>query len=403
MGRDRVVYLDHCALLSGAELALARLLPALTAVEPLVILAADGPLVEVLRSDGLEVEILPLDETTRSLQKGKVVPGLGALRAGTATAGYAVRLASRLRQLRPDLVVTNSLKSAVYGSIAARLAGVPLLWHVHDRIAEDYLPRLAVLVLRRAARSVPAGVIANSDATLASLRLPAGSARPLARVVGNVCPIVEDAPAERRDCGRPLVVGMVGRLAPWKGQDVFLRGFARAFPAGEQQAVIVGDALFGEDDYVAGLHHLAADLGIADRVRFAGFVPNPWVEMAGFDVLVHASVLPEPFGQVVVEGMALGCCVVATGVGGPAEIVTDGVDGLLVPPGDDGELARTLRRLDTQPTLRRSLQRAAPASVRRFGPAAVAAEEQGVYDELRATNHTAILAKAKARKISVNS
>lgn len=382
MAQHRVVYLDHCALLSGAELALVRLLPALSEVEPIVVLAEDGPLVPALRDEGVQVEIVPLNETARALRKGAVVPGIGTLRAGATTASYAVRLAHRLGRLNPDLVVTNSLKAAVYGSIAARLARLPVLWHVHDRIAEDYLPRAAVLGLRQAARWLPSGIVANSQATLATLRLPPNTRRPPASVIGNVCPLVGRPSPDRATHDAPLVIGMVGRLAPWKGQDVFLRAFARAFPAGDQHAVVVGDALFGESDYVAELHGLTERLGIADRVRFAGFVTDPWEEMARFDVLVHASVVPEPFGQVVVEGMALGCCVVATGVGGPAEIVTDGINGLLVAPADEEELVLALRRLATDPVLRHRLQGSGPASVEHFGAVAIATEEQRVYRSL---------------------
>lgn len=382
MRQRRVVYLDHCGLLSGAELALARLLPALSDVDPIVVLAEDGPLVPALQAGGARVEIIPLEETTRALRKDAVVPGIGTLRAGAATVGYAIRLARWLGRVSPDLVVTNSLKAAIYGSIAARIARVPVLWHVHDRLAEDYLPRPAVLGLRQAARWLPSGIIANSEATLATLRLPGDARRPATRVIGNVCPLAGQHPPDRSAHDGPLVAGMVGRLAPWKGQDVFLRAFARAFPAGGQRAVVVGDALFGEHEYATGLHRLANRLGIAERVRFTGFVADPWEEMAAFDVLVHASVVPEPFGQVVVEGMAVGCCVVATGVGGPAEIVTDGVDGLLVPPGDDKRLAEVLGRLERDTRLRHALQQAGPPSVRRFSATNIAAQEQAAYDAL---------------------
>ena len=340
----RVVYLDHCALASGAELALARMAPAFRGVEPSVTLAEDGPLVALLQRSEVPVRVEPMNPRARSLKKGAVVPGLGALRAAFATAGYALRLARAIRRERPDLVATNSLKAALYGGVAARLAGVPVVWHLRDRIAEDYLPSPAVRMVRAAARVLPTGVVANSEATLTTLALsPACRRRLLAQAIGSPCvpPAAGAVPAR----SSAFTVGMVGRLAPWKGQDVFLRAFARAFPTGDAHAVVIGAALFGEDDYAAELSELADELGIVPRVEFTGHVDDVGAELRRLDVAVHASVTPEPFGQVVVEAMLSGVPVVASDAGGPAEIVTDGVDGLLAPVGDVGALAERLRRL----------------------------------------------------------
>ena len=128
---------------------------------------------------------------------------------------------------------------------------------------------------------------------------------------------------------------MVGRVAPWKGQHVFLPAFARAFAGGSERAVIVGAAMFGatEADYGAGLQETASVLGIADRVDFRGFREDVWSELHQMDILVHASVTPEPFGQVIVEAMLAGVPVIASAAGGPGEIVTDNVDGRPLPAG----------------------------------------------------------------------
>ena len=114
------------------------------------------------------------------------------------------------------------------------------------------------------------------------------------------------------------VFGMLGRIAPWKGQDLFLRAFAEAFPGGTERAVIVGTAMFGEEDYERELPALAAELGLDVRVEFRGFREDIWRELAALDVLVHASLTPEPFGQVVLEGMAAGLPVLAPDEGAPA-------------------------------------------------------------------------------------
>ena len=231
--RLSVVFLDHCAQLSGAELALLRLLPALD-VDAHVILGEDGPLVQRLKDVGTTVEVMEMAPAARDVRRGSVRPSQLPLRSAAATVAYTWRVARRLRQLRPDLVHTNSLKAAYYGAISARLAGRPVLVHVRDRVADDYLPRPAVLLTRALVRVLPSAVIANSHATLETLRLP----RRRSSVV--LSPVVHDAvaahPRVRQRQDRPTTIAMVGRLSPWKGQDVFLRSFAAAFPDGNERA-----------------------------------------------------------------------------------------------------------------------------------------------------------------------
>jgi glycosyltransferase involved in cell wall biosynthesis len=374
--RTRVIYLDHTAKLSGGEIALLRLLPHLAAhVDAHVILAEDGPLKSRLEAGGVSVEVLPMADTSRELRKDSVRPGLAAVRPALDALRYTVRVARRLRALQPDLVHTNSLKAGVYGTVAGRLAGVPVVWHVRDRIAEDYLPRPAVLSLRFLLRRLPAAVVVNSQATMDTVGVADSY------IVHSVIPEVIDVTFDQ---ARPLPegifhIGIVGRLAPWKGQDVFLRAFAEAFPDGNERAVIVGTAMFGEDDYADELQALAASLGISERVDFRGFREDVREELARLHVLVHASKTAEPFGQVVLEGLASGVPVVATAGGGPSEIITDGVDGLLYPSGDVAALAAHLRELRTDPSLRRRL---AVGGVRRaldFSPSAAIARIEDIY------------------------
>ena len=207
-----------------------------------------------------------------------------------------------------------------------------------------------------------------------------GRAADRAFVVGDPYLPSRDIHPARRGVMR---IGMVGRLAPWKGQDVFLRAFARAAAGGDQRAVIIGSAIFGEDDYASALRGLAAELGVADRVEFRGFLHNVEAQLGDLDVLVHASVLAEPFGQVIVEGMAAGLPVIASDAGGAAEIVEDGVDGLLFPPGDVDALCDALTRLLLDAPLRQRLGEAGRRRARDFRPDVIGPQMMDVYRRVR--------------------
>ena len=381
--RPRVIFVDHVARLSGGEIALLRLLPVLAGeIDVHVILGEEGPLVERLRAHGISVEVLPLAPALRDLRKDTLRPRRFDPMAAARVAPYIVRLARRIRALRGDLVHTNSLKAALYGGAAGRLARVPVVWHLRDRIADDYLPHSAVMLVRAAARVLPTAVVANSQATLDTLSTVWPS-----RVVYN--PIVPDAVDRRADAadksGAFTTVGIVGRLAPWKGQHIFLEAFAEAFRGTPVRGRVIGSAMFGEDAYEERLREQADRLGIAGQIEFLGFRDNVQVELGELDVLVHSSVIPEPFGQAVLEGMAAGIPVVAADAGGPAELITSGRDGILTKPGDAHELAEALRRLESDAALRDALGSEARSRSMEFTPERTAERVLSVYREVLST------------------
>jgi glycosyltransferase involved in cell wall biosynthesis len=137
--------------------------------------------------------------------------------------------------------------------------------------------------------------------------------------------------------------------------------------------------MFGEASYEAELRRLTRSLGIQDRVEFRGFREDVWAELAELDILVHCSITPEPFGQVISEGMAAGLPLVAAAAGGPADLVTDGVDGLLTPPGDPERLALALRQLADDSHLRASLSSRARRTSRKFAPDRIAHHLLAIY------------------------
>jgi len=365
----RVLSLDHCARLSGGEIALARTFGAMTDVDVHVVLFERGPLAARLGALGITHEVMPLAARAGGLGRDRVGPSVDAVVAALLAARHTLRLARRIRRLRPDVVHTNSLKAGVVGGLAARLARVPVVWHQRELVSDARMPGIARRALRWIARTVPDVVVVNSGATRRSLR---GAGDETVTFVVPDCtdgrgamPRAEAAPAPDAS----LTIGVVGRLAPQKGQREFLLAFGTAFADDlSVRARVIGAALFGEEDYAASLRTLAAELGLAHRVDFVGFVADVNAEFARLDVLVVPSLVPEGFGLTVVEGMAAGVPVIAPDAGGPAEVITDGVDGVLVPAGDTAALATALARLGGDPATRRRLGDAARARAADFTP-----------------------------------
>ena len=124
----------------------------------------------------------------------------------------------------------------------------------------------------------------------------------------------------------------------------------------------------------------AEALGLGDRVGFAGFQPDPSSAIRALDVVVHASTRPEPFGRVIVEGMACEKAVIAVNGGGSAELFEEEKTALGIPPDDPSTLAQAMSRLITDPELRHRIAAAGHASaVARFDRNDLATRWEGVY------------------------
>lgn len=335
-------------------MALLRLLSTLdqTLVTPLVVLAEEGELATQLKQVGVEVHVMPLGEDLRATKKDHL-GWRGTLKRGLQVPQlltYARELARFAQQNRIDLVYTNSLKADFYGALVGRFARLPVIWHVRDRIEESYLPVAAVRMVRLLARRLPSCVVANSVSTLETLQLPP---QMLTEVIssGMTQDYIRQCMAPRESNTIPQI-GIVGRIASWKGQDIFLRAAALVLQSGRKaQFRLIGAPLFDEADYLVKLENLAKELRITDSVSFLGFQRDIPAQLRALDMLVHASTSPEPFGQVIVEGMVAGLPVIATNGGGAREIVTHNQTGLLVPLADVEALAEAMTTLLDDPAL----------------------------------------------------
>ncbi len=391
-----ILYVDHTAKLGGGEIALLNLVTALDPAKyrSLVVLAEDGSLVERLRAAGIETVVLPLDFALRETRKDTLGAGsllkLGQIKTLWA---YSRRLAGYAKAQKVDLIHTNSLKSDIYGGVAGRMVGIPVLWHIRDSINADYLPGVVAAGFRFLSRLLPQVVVTNSHSTLRQLwpkRVKSGaviySGVPMEVVHDGY--VEEEIAAETPDnsaaWSRPPVVALIGRIAEWKGQHVFLRAAAAArhrFP--DTRYWIVGAPLFGEYEYERSLHEMTEQLGMTDCVEFLGFRDDVARLMPQIDIVVHASTLGEPFGQVVIEGMAAGKPLIATDGGALPEIVVPGETGYLVAMGSAEEMALALERLLADPVQARIMGQAGRRRVKRlFTIRHTARKMESVYDAL---------------------
>jgi glycosyltransferase involved in cell wall biosynthesis len=141
-------------------------------------------------------------------------------------------------------------------------------------------------------------------------------------------------------------IGIIGNIKPWKGQRVVIEALPELVQNHpEVKCLIVGEASSDSLDYFEQLNSLIPRLGVQGNVVFTGYRKNIRDIMNSLDIVVHASITPEPFGMVVIEAMALGKPVIATNFGGPKEIIEHGVNGVLVTPDDPCELARVIDHL----------------------------------------------------------
>jgi glycosyltransferase involved in cell wall biosynthesis len=344
-GTTRVMYVNNTSDHYGASRSLVRIVRNLDPRKytPVVVIPDDGPLRETLEGCGVAVVVWPgLGIVTRSIATASGLVGL----AGSLLPS-ALGLRGLMRRLRVDIVHTNTAV-IMAPALAARLAGVPHVWHVRETFAE--FGRLWPF-LSRFIRATSRRVIANSRAT--ADQFPPGDKV----VVVNNSLDVENYDVDRgrlraefrrrHGLADEVVVGCVGRIKYLrKGQEFLVRAVALLRGRGLRvKALVVGSPFPGNEDHLVRLSGLIESLGVRDDVVLTGDLDDVRPAYAAMDMLALPSALPEPFGMVILEAMAMHLPVIATNGGGPADIVVDGQTGLLVPPTDVGALADAIARL----------------------------------------------------------
>lgn len=377
----RILYVHNSADLYGASRSLVRLLQGSDAKRTgaLVVIPEDGPLRAMIEDLGVRVLIDP-SLAIVSRYSSWIVMIFGRLPISVR------RLFKLLRKENIDLVHTNTGVILAPG-LAARLAGVPHVWHMRESFREGR-PWLWG-IYSRYIPMVADKIVAVSNATAAQF-----SDRSKVVVIHNGFAVGEfTVPSTARSEFRrrlnisetDLVTGCVGRIK-WgrKGQEHLIQAAHLLKTRGIiSKILIVGSPFPGNEIHLDRLKQLAQDLGVEDQIIFIGEVSDAKPAYASMDIFVLPSAYPEPFGGVVMEAMSMGLPVIATNLGGSLDQVVDGVTGFLVPPGDPHSLSERLELLANDAELRRKMGMAGRERiVKNFSLSEMVKKIEAVYDSV---------------------
>ena len=357
----RVLYVNHTAEVSGAERSLLELIEGLPDfVEPLLATPA-GRLTEEAARRGIPTTKIAGTAGSLKLHPARTPKALAEI----SVAAGEIRLAARRH--RAVLIHANSIRAGVALSLTHSSAATVV--HVRDCLPPG---RVSATTMRRVAATATT-VVANSEYTADSVRGLAPGAE--LEVVHNPVDLDRWDPARidrvharaglREVRPRALLLGVVAQLTPWKGQDTAIAALDLLRRQRiDAHLLLIGSAKFlspstryDNEAYVAELRRQVAAAKLEDRVSWLGERDDVPELVSALDVLLLPS-WEEPFGRALIEAMALRVPVVATSVGGPPEILSDGVEGFLVEPRDPEAWAAAIRPFAESPTLGRRMGRA---------------------------------------------
>ncbi len=345
----------------GAEKVLLELLSRLdrSRFVPIVVLPTDTRHINRLSPEleklNIECCFIPLGVLRRKYFKLHKLPRFSV----EVLAG--VRQLVRLIRKRNIALVHTNTNTILASPLAARLTGVPHVWSIHELMVEPVTVRNALhyMIPRFSIR-----VVTVSQAVRDHMLKDAAKFADRFTFVRGAIDVEPFLNAKGRTRVRAewgvrddeVLIGMAGRVTRWKGQSVFVQA-AKLIAEWHPQAkfAAVGGVFDTEKFYMDRFRKEVRDAGLENKFTINDFRADMPDVFAAFDIFALPSILPEPFGLVVIEAMASGKPVVATAPGGPSETVVSGETGFLVPPSDASAMAQALEVLLADPQKRMSM------------------------------------------------
>jgi glycosyltransferase involved in cell wall biosynthesis len=358
----RILFAHAGAELYGADRILLELAESLKAQghQVQVVLPAPGPLHAELARVGV-----PTHQKNLGVLRRRYFTPLGLLNR-LCRLWAAVRFMRRLiREQQIDVVHSNTT-AVIAGALAARLAGVPHVWHVHEITTR---PAWFARLMAACVGLLSQRAVFVSNATREHMCALSGRVRAKAVVIHNGIDTTRVLDGRRgvvrAACGwgdTQVVVGMIGRINWWKGQGALLACAQQLVPRHpELRFLMVGGTYDGDnrarDELLAGIEQQR----LGDRVIVQDFRPDVGHVLADIDIFVLPSTEPDPFPTVVLEAMAAGKPVVAFAHGGVCEMVQDGV---LCEPRSVAAMSEAIEALVLDPPLRQAMGAAARERLR---------------------------------------
>lgn len=270
----------------------------------------------------------------------------------------ARRLKKVIAEIKPSVVLTNSIRAHIVAARALGDSQTPLAFFVHDFTFPTLFFRLTQGKAQR--------IFTCSEEVKHDLITKGGEPAKIEVIYNGVDLERFTEPSK----STKIRIGIIGRIDPWKGQDVFIQA-ANKIADPHAEFLIYGESSPYDKKTVAFEKRLKKNAG---RVIFKGFVPAEKA-LKNLDILVHASKNPEPFGRVIVEAMAAGVAVIASPLGGAREIIHDGRNGLAVAPNNPELLTEAILKLAHNLPLREKLIAQAHKDVQaRFSLAKISAK-----------------------------
>lgn len=329
-----------------------------------VLAPAEGDLIRVSRNAGIETQIVSqrrMWSTSLRLGRRFRLPNPFAwLRNSLEMRRAARRLARVLQDLSPDLIVTKGMSAHFVGGKAARKLGVPCVWHLQDQISERTFG-IYRRIFGLAARWLPTEIIADGVAIKNQLPKSLWSKTTVIHngVDVNVFRPDVDGSGARGELGIPtsnIVIGHAARVTPWKGQHYLIEAFARiANQHPHTSLLFVGSPVFDHDAYERRLRSLAAELGLVERIKFAGYRHDLAGVLASMDIFAFTSIEKDTSPLALLSAMSSGLPIVAFDIDGVRELVDDDKQLLRVPAGDVQQLADALVRVMSDDALRAAM------------------------------------------------
>lgn len=364
--KKNILFLTHVGSPGGAEFKMIDFCES-QKYQSTVVYFQNGLLKNILDKNNVRNFLLPIPDSLKSFKKDDgiktiiraVIPSLKMMRA----------LAKKCKKY--DVIVCMSQKSFILAVLTKPFVRKPIIWMMNDALTPEYFNKTIIKIINIFAKIFADKVILNSEYSLDAWNKNGLKKNNIYKIypgtdfknIDNKISDIENIQKLKLKYSsnqKPLI-GIFGRITSWKGQDIFLNALAQ-IP--EINGIIVGDALFGEEEYKNSLISLTHSLKIKDRITFTGHLDNIPSVMGACDIIVHCSTLPEPFGLVIVEALATKTPTIASNAGGAKEIIQQGITGLLTNIKDVESLKQAIQKYLDNPQIAKEMSKKANKYVR---------------------------------------